>query len=53
MGFDKLSWVEVRVVVVLDHILPPPNTHLESLNREASQVIVVHVKEQVVPTSCT
>lgn len=48
---DKLSRVEVRVVVVLDHVLPPPDAQLEPPDREAREVIVVHIEEQVVPAS--
>ena len=44
---NKLLGVEVGVVVVDDHVLPPANSHLKAWYGELGDVLIVDVEEHV------
>ena len=49
---DKLGGVEVRVVVVLDDVLPPADPHFQTWHGELGHVLTMNVEEQIRASSC-
>jgi len=52
IGLLELLGVKMRVIVVLDHILPPADSQRESWYCELHDILVVHIEEHIATTSC-
>ena len=52
IGLLELLGVKMRVIVVLDDILPPADSQREPWYCELHDILVVHIEEHIATTSC-
>jgi hypothetical protein len=52
VALEKFIWIKVAVVIVLNHIFPPADTHLKSRYCELGNVLLMDIKEKIATPSC-